>query len=118
MVDQWILATSFFEGRLYDRFPGKSFCELEERMKKLIIAIVILTFAFSVLFIGCGKKEEPKPVIKKPVVKATPKPVATPAPTPKPIQPKKDNKSDAKGFKAPKEKTIKKSKGFKKPGGK
>lgn len=81
-------------------------------MKKLIIAIVILTFAFSVMFIGCGKKEEPKPIPVKPVVKATPKPVATPAPTPA-IKPAQDKDSSAKGFKMPKEKTTKKAKGFK-----
>lgn len=62
-------------------------------MKKAIIFLVIFCFAFSVLFIGCGKKEEPKPTPVK-VIKATPKPVA---PAPK-IVPKPDADSKVGGM--------------------
>ena len=44
-------------------------------MKKVIILLTIVAFAFTVCFAGCGKKEEEATPTPKPVVKSTPKPV-------------------------------------------
>lgn len=68
-------------------------------MRKTIVILVILCFAFSVMFIACGKKEEPapppKPAPKAPVMEK-------PAPTP-PLAVKPDTDSDVGGIKPKKD---------------
>jgi hypothetical protein len=78
-------------------------------MKRIVALITILLFAVSCFaLIGCGKKEEPKPVMK-------PVPAAKPAPAP-PAPAKIQKKAPAKpaAIKKSAPKKAKKAKGMKK----
>jgi len=83
------------------------------RMKRAIVIITVLLFAFSLFaLVGCSKKDEPKPA-PKPAMK--PAPAAAPAPAA--IKPKAETpapKPAKIGKKAPKK--AKKAKGFGKKG--
>ena len=60
----------------------------ESRMgKKFVSLSAVILFAFTVTFVGCGKKEEPAPPPPPPPAPAAP---AEPAPPAAPSEPAKD----------------------------
>lgn len=83
-------------------------------MKRAVVIITVLLFAFSLFAVmGCGKKEEPMPA-PKPVVKPVPAPVAPAAAIKKIDEPGTPEKPA--GIKKSEPKPVKKAKGMKKKG--
>jgi hypothetical protein len=76
----------------------------ESRMgKKFVLLSAVTLFAFTVTFVGCGKKEEPAPPPPPPAAPAEPAPPAAATPSepakdaaPMPEKPAEEKKDEAK----------------------